>query len=321
MLLGIEKTLPSTVISGTFAAGLRDKLQIGSLFAGRYEIQSVLGVGGTGIVYEAYDRELDDFVAIKTLRWDPMSENSPLLGRFKQEVRLARRITHPNVLRTYDFGESNGLRFISMELVKGPTLKRLLETEIVPTAIGLRIAKQICAGLAAAHEVSVIHRDVKSQNIIVEPTGVLKIMDFGTARVIEDRRATGTILGTPDYMSPEQARGFFLDHRSDIYSTGVVLYELFTGSLPFEGDSPLAVVLKHVNDAAPLPQSKNPWIEPEIAAILIKCLQKDPGARFQNMGALSNALTRVTPRPATWAANRETENENRNRVNRALFAH
>jgi eukaryotic-like serine/threonine-protein kinase len=321
MLLGIEKTLPSTRISGAFAAALRDKLPIGSLFAGRYEIHSVLGVGGTGIVYEAYDRELDDLVAIKTLRWDLMSENSQLLGRFKQEVRLARRITHPNVLRTYDFGESNGLRFISMELVKGPTLKRLLETDIVPTAVGLRIAKQICAGLAAAHEVGVIHRDVKSQNILIEPTGVLKIMDFGTARVIEDRAPTGTVIGTPDYMSPEQARGCFLDHRSDVYSTGVVLYELFTGSLPFEGDSPIDVMLKHVNDAAPLPQSRNPWIEPEIAAILMKCLKKDPGARFQNMGALSNALTRVTPRPTTWAANRETEDENRNRFNRAVFAH
>ncbi|HEU5251683.1 MAG TPA: serine/threonine-protein kinase [Thermoanaerobaculia bacterium] len=300
MQLEIEKTLPSTPIAGAFAAGFsRGKLQVGTLFAGRYEIQSVLGVGGMGIVYKAYDRELDDVVAIKTLRWEALSADRTLLDHFKQEIRLARRITHPNVLRTYDLGESNGLRFLSMEFVEGRTLKHLVETgEVLPTAVGLRIAKQVCAGLAAAHEVGVIHRDVKSQNIIVEPTGGLKIMDFGTARVTEDRGATGAVIGTPDYMSPEQVRGLPLDCRSDIYSAGVVLYEVFTGSLPFEGDSPLAVVLKHVNDAAPLPQWKNPWIEPRIAAILMKCLEKDPAARFQSMGELSEALARVTVRHA-----------------------
>jgi serine/threonine-protein kinase len=290
----------------------------GALFAGRYEIQSVLGEGGMGIVYQAYDRELDDLVAIKTLRREVLSVDPSLLERFKQEIRLARRITHPNVLRTYDLGESNGLKFLSMEFVKGMTLKDLVETgEILPTLVGLRIAKQVCAGLAAAHEVGVIHRDVKSQNIIIEPTGGLKIMDFGTARVIEDRGATG-IIGTPDYMSPEQARGFPVDHRSDIYSTGVVLYELFTGSLPFEGDSPLAVVLKHVNDPAPHPRSKNPWIDPRIATILMKCLEKDPGARFQSMGELYVALAKVTVRQAAGAGKRAKENENGNRVNRAL---
>src|SRR6266542_7012617 len=184
-----------------------------------------------------------------------------------------------------------------MELVKGMTLKQLVETgEILPAPAGLRIAKQICAGLAAAHAVGVIHRDVKSQNILIEPTGGLKILDFGIARLTEDREmtATGTVIGTPDYMSPEQARGIPLDFRSDIYSTGVVLYEVFTGSLPFEGDSALAVVLKHVHDPAPPPRSKNPWIEPGIVPILTKCLEKKPGARFQSMGELHDALAKVT---------------------------
>jgi serine/threonine protein kinase len=177
------------------------------------------------------------------------------------------------------------------------TLKQLIEAhEILPVPVGLRIAKQICAGLAAAHEVGVIHRDVKSQNILIEPTGGLKILDFGIARLTEDREMTAT--GTPDYMSPEQTRGLPLDHRSDIYSTGVVLYEVFTGSLPFEGDSPLAVVLKHIHDPAPPPRSKNPWIEPGIAPILTKCLEKEPGARFQSMGELYDALARVTVRQA-----------------------
>ena len=284
-------------MSGLECSWKRPDGDSGALFAGRFEIQSVLGVGGMGVVYEAYDRELDDLVAIKTLRREALSMDPSLLNRFKQEIRLARRVTHPNVLRTYDLGESNGLKFLSMELVKGMTLKHLVETgEILSAPVGLRIAKQICAGLSAAHEVGVIHRDVKSQNILIEPTGGLKILDFGIARLTDDRERTAT--GTPDYMSPEQTRGLPLDCRSDIYSTGVVLYEVFTGSLPFEGDSALAVVLKHVHDPAPLPQSKNPWIEPGIAPILTKCLEKEPGARFQSMGELYDALSRVTVRQA-----------------------
>jgi len=302
MSLGAEETLLATRVSGGGPAGFsHDEPQIGTLFAGRYEIQSVLGKGGMGVVYKAHDRELDDLVAIKTLRGEVLSADPSLLDRFKQEIRLARRITHPNVLRTHDLGESNGLKFLSMEFVKGLTLKHLLETgEILPTPVGLRIAKQVCAGLAAAHEVGVIHRDIKPQNIIIEPTGGLKIMDFGIARLTEDRgmTATGTVIGTPDYMSPEQARGLPLDYRSDIYSTGVVLYEVFTGSLPFEGDSPLAVVLKHVNDPPPLPQSKNPRIDPRIAAIVMKCIEKDAGARFQSVGELYEALAKVTARQA-----------------------
>jgi serine/threonine-protein kinase len=293
-----EETMLAPRTGGT---GSLNEPQIGTLFAGRYEIQSILGKGGMGIVYKARDRELDDLVAIKTLRSEVLSADPTLLDRFKQEIRLARRITHPNVLRTHDLGEFNGLRYLSMEFVKGLTLKHLLESgEILPTPVGLRIAKQVCAGLAAAHEVGVIHRDVKPQNILIEPTGGLKIMDFGIARLTEDRgmTATGTVIGTPDYMSPEQARGLPLDFRSDIYSTGVVLYEVFTGSLPFEGDSPLAVVLKHVNDLPPLPQSKNPRIEPKIAVIIMKCMEKEPAARFQSVSDLYESLAKVTAQAA-----------------------
>ncbi|MGE5277643.1 MAG: protein kinase domain-containing protein [Acidobacteriota bacterium] len=269
---------------------------VGSLFAGRYEIQSVLGKGGMGIVYRAHDRDLDDLVAIKTLRSDAVSADPTLLDRFKQEIRLARRITHPNILRTHDLGEFNGLRYLSMEYVKGITLKHLVESDqILPMPAALRIAKQMCAGLAAAHEAGVIHRDIKPQNILIEPTGGLKIMDFGIARLTEDRgmTATGTVIGTPDYMSPEQARGLPLDFRSDIYSTGVVLYELFTGTLPFEGDSPLAVVLKHVQEKPPSPQAKNPKIDPKVAAIVLKCMQKEPNERYQSINELYEALTKV----------------------------
>jgi len=271
--------------------------RVGELFAARYEIQSVLGKGGMGVVYRALDRDLEDLVAIKTLRSDAVSADPTLLDRFKQEIRLARRITHPNILRTHDLGEANGLRYLSMEYVKGITLKHLVESdEILPTPVALRIAKQMCAGLAAAHEAGVIHRDIKPQNILIEPSGGLKIMDFGIARLTEDRgmTATGTVIGTPDYMSPEQARGVPLDFRSDIYSTGVVLYELFTGALPFEGDSPLAVVLKHVQERPPSPQTKNPKIDPRVSAIILKCMEKDPASRFQSVNDLYEALTRVT---------------------------
>ncbi len=274
---------------------------IGQLFASRYEIQGVLGRGGMGIVYRAHDRDLDDAVAIKTLRGEALSADPTLLDRFKQEIRLARRITHPNILRTHDLGESGGLRYLSMEFVKGLTLKQLVEAgDILPTPVGLRIAKQICAGLAAAHEVGVIHRDIKPQNIIIESTGGLKIMDFGIARLKEERGMTaeGTVVGTPDYMSPEQARGQDLDFRSDIYSTGVVLYEVFTGTLPFEGDTPLAVVLKHIQDNPPSPQARNPRIDPRISQIILKCMQKNPKDRYQTVNDLYEALTRVTAQAA-----------------------
>ncbi|MFN2386614.1 MAG: protein kinase [Thermoanaerobaculia bacterium] len=271
--------------------------QVGMLFASRYEIQSVLGKGGMGIVYRAHDRDLDDIVAIKTLRSEALSADATLLDRFKQEIRLARRITHPNILRTHDLGESNGLKYLSMEFVKGITLKHLVEQDqLLPIPVALQISKQMCAGLAAAHEVGVIHRDIKPQNIIIDPAGGLKIMDFGIARLTQDRgmTATGTVVGTPDYMSPEQARGVPLDFRSDIYSTGVVLYEIFTGSLPFEGDSPLAVVLKHVQEKPPPPQTKNPKLDPRISAIILRCMQKAPDDRYPSVNELYEALTRVT---------------------------
>jgi eukaryotic-like serine/threonine-protein kinase len=291
-----------TVVAAS-ASGARHGAEpaVGQLFASRYDIQGVLGRGGMGVVYRAHDRDLDDIVAIKTLRGEALSADPSLLDRFKQEIRLARRITHPNILRTHDLGESGGLRYLSMEFVKGLTLKQLVEAgDVLPTPVGLRIAKQICAGLAAAHEVGVIHRDIKPQNILIEPAGGLKIMDFGIARLKEERGMTaeGTVVGTPDYMSPEQARGQALDFRSDIYSTGVVLYEIFTGTLPFEGDSPLAVVLKHIQESPPSPQARNPKIDPRISQIILKCMQKDPKDRYQSVNDLYEALTRVTAQAA-----------------------
>jgi len=271
--------------------------RIGTLFAGRYDIESELGAGGMGIVFKAYDRTLDDAVAIKVLRGDALAQDATLGDRFKQEIRLARKITHKNILRTHDFGEIDGLRYLSMEYVRGITLKHLLsQNRLLPTAAGLRIARQICSGLAAAHAAGVIHRDIKPQNILIEPNGGVKIMDFGIARLSEDKgmTATGVVVGTPDYISPEQARGVALDQRTDVYSAGIVFYEIFSGTLPFEGESSLAVVLKHIQEAPPPIESKNAAIDPKIGRIVMKSIEKDPDRRYQSMTEVARDLAEVT---------------------------
>ena len=295
--IGPQKTVAMPA-SATLPAGSGGPApRVGGLFAGRYDIESELGVGGMGIVYKAHDRTLDDAVAIKVLRNEALAQDSSLVDRFKQEIRLARKITHRNILRTHDFGESEGLRYLSMEYVRGITLKHLLnQNRRLPVAAALRIAKQICAGLAAAHGAGVIHRDIKPQNIIIEPNGGVKIMDFGIARLSQDKgmTATGMVVGTPDYISPEQAKGAVLDNRTDIYSTGVVFYELFSGSLPFEGDSALGVVLKHIQEKPPTIETKYPEIDPRIAKIVMKAIEKDPDKRYQSIAEMNRELSEVT---------------------------
>ena len=289
-----QKTLAIGAPSGPGGSGPAPR--VGTLFAGRYDIESELGAGGMGIVYKAYDRTLDDAVAIKVLRSEALAQDATLIDRFKQEIRLARKITHKNVLRTHDFGETDGMRYLSMEYVRGITLKHLLsQNRLLPTAAGLRIARQICSGLGAAHAAGVIHRDIKPQNILIEPNGGVKSMDFGIARLSEEKgfTATGMVVGTPDYISPEQAKGGALDHRTDIYSAGVVFYEIFSGTLPFEGDSALGVVLKHINEQPPPIESKNPEIDPKIARIVMKAIAKGPDDRYQSMAELSRDLSEV----------------------------
>ncbi|MGH9443193.1 MAG: protein kinase domain-containing protein [Thermoanaerobaculia bacterium] len=294
--VGPQKTVAMPAVPPISAAG-GVAPRIGTLFAGRYDIESELGVGGMGIVYKAHDRTLDDAVAIKVLRNEALAQDASLIDRFKQEIRLARRITHRNVLRTHDFGESNGLRYLSMEYVRGITLKHLLDqNRRLPVAAALRIARQICGGLGAAHSAGVIHRDIKPQNILIEPNGGLKIMDFGIARLSQDKgmTATGMVVGTPDYISPEQAKGGTLDPRTDIYSAGIVFYELFSGALPFEGDSALGVVLKHIQDKPPAIETKYPEIDPRIAKIVMKAIEKDPDRRYQSIAEMNQELSEVT---------------------------
>jgi len=282
----------------------------GSLFAGRYDVLGTIGKGGMGVVYRAHDRKLDEVVALKVLRNEVLKDDPTLLDRFKQEIKLARRITHRNVLRTHDFGEADGTPYISMEYLEGVTLKDLVRGKgALPLPVGLRIAKQMCLGLEAAHHEGVVHRDIKPQNMLILPeTGDVKIMDFGIARVSEMKAgaagltSTGTVMGTPDYMPPEQAQGHAADFRSDIYSLGVVFYEIFTGRLPFNGDTVMAVVLAHIQKPAPPPRQANPAIPAELEAIILRCMAKAPEKRYAKVEDLMEQLTTVSTRLDTSAA-------------------
>src|SRR5688572_2223478 len=285
----------------------------GSLFADRYEVLSTLGKGGMGVVYRARDLTLDDIVALKVLRGEMLKDDPTHLERFKQEIKLARRITHRNVLRTHDFGEAAGTPYISMEYLEGVTLKELINNKgALPVPVGLRIAKQMCQGLEAAHLQGVVHRDIKPQNMLILPeTGDLKIMDFGIARVSAVKTGeaglttAGTVMGTPDYMSPEQAQGLPADFRSDIYSLGIVLFEVFTGALPFTGDTVMAIVLSHIRTPPPPPRQVNPRVPERLEAIILRAIDKDPARRYQSVGDLLDDLddvsTQVGTSPATAA--------------------
>ena len=269
----------------------------GSVIANRYEVQSILGTGGMGVVLKALDRQLDEVVALKLLKQEVFTQDPVALERFKQELKLARRITHRNVVRTYDYSELDTYYVISMEYVKGITLKQLIRQRgMLPIKIGLQIGKQICSALEAAHERGVVHRDMKPQNILLESTGDVKIMDFGIARVADMKgmTSTGTIMGTPDYMSPEQAQGLALDVRTDIYSTGVVLFEVFTGRLPFTADTALAVLNKHIREDAPRPTSINPSLPNELELVLLRAMAKSPDQRYQKILQLHSDLEAVS---------------------------
>src|SRR5437870_8456506 len=234
-------------------------LRPGTLFANRYEVKDLLGMGGMGVVYRAFDRELQEAVAIKTLRPEALAGDGVALERFKQEIRLARRIAHRNVVRTYDLGEVNGLYYLTMEYVEGTSLKQLIGTRgRLPVPVVLTIGKQLCRALEVAHEQGVIHRDIKPQNIVVDPTGFLKVMDFGIARLATPATGKGLTqegmwIGTPDYMSPEQLSGLELDARSDLYSAGVVLFECLTAGFPFVAASVYALIGKHLEQSPPDP--------------------------------------------------------------------
>ena len=315
-MTGVKKAEVAPTLSSAATASLSaarpsgPHVAPGSVFSGRYDVLGTIGKGGMGVVYRARDRQLDEIVALKVLRSDVLKDDPTLLERFKREIKLARRITHRNVLRTHDFGETEGTPYISMEYLEGVTLKDLIRGKgALPLPVGLRIAKQMCLGLEAAHQEGVVHRDIKPQNMLIIPeTGDLKIMDFGIARVSEMKAgaagltSTGTVMGTPDYMPPEQAQGQPADFRSDIYSLGIVFYEIFTGHLPFSGDTVMAVVLAHIQRPAPAPRQANPAIPPELEAVILRCIEKSPSKRYQRVEDVLEDLGAVSTRLDATAA-------------------
>jgi len=270
----------------------------GQIFANRYQIEQVIGRGGMGVVYRAFDSQLEEPVAIKVLTAEVLSGAPEELERFKREIRLARKITHRNVLRTYDFGEAEGIYFISMEYIKGYTLSELIEqsAQLAPR-IAMGITRQICRGLQAAHDEGVIHRDLKPQNVLMDHRGEVKLMDFGIARMTESDEAmtaAGIVIGTPHYMSPEQVQGKTLDPRSDIYSMGVMMYQTLTGVLPFNSASLTAVLTAHITETPKAPIELRADLGPEVNAIVLRCMAKSPEERFRNAGELLVALDRVS---------------------------
>jgi eukaryotic-like serine/threonine-protein kinase len=270
-------------ISGSFASAA--VLQIGDMLGGRYEILQLLGEGGMGAVYKAADRELDRFVALKIIRPELVS-NPSILARFKQELLLAHQVTHRNVIRIYDLGEADGLKFITMEYIEGKDLRSLIrEKQKFRPEEAVDIIQQVCNALDAVHSVGVIHRDLKPQNIMQDGSGRILVMDFGLARTLEGdgMTQTGALVGTMEYMSPEQALAKDLDQRSDIFALGLILYELLTGKTPFKAESALASLIKRTQERAIPVSDVDAEIPGTLSGIVSKCLERDVEHRYQNV--------------------------------------
>ena len=276
-------------------------LTIGARFAGRYDVLDVLGSGGMGVVYRAFDREVGETVAIKALRPELGGLDSTLLERFKQELRLARRITHRNVVRTYDLGEVDGVYYITMEYVHGTTVAALIrEAGTLAVPATLTIGKQLCRALEVAHEEGIIHRDIKPQNLLVDPAGFLKVMDFGIARLAEARSepgaaltGAGVVVGTPQYMAPEQLLGEPADTRTDLYAVGAVLFECLTSRPVYEAPSLMALMARHMDSDPPDPASLNPEVPPALGRVILRALARRPQDRWPSATALLEGLESV----------------------------
>jgi len=270
----------------------------GVLFGGRYEILGILGQGGMGAVYKARDRELDRLIALKVIRPE-LATDPAILQRFKQELILSRNITHKNVVRIYDLGEADGIRFISMEYVEGEDLRTVLRRQgKFGAKEAIEVVEQVCRALDAAHSEGVIHRDLKPQNIMRDKAGRVVVMDFGLARSLGETgmTQTGAIVGTLEYMSPEQALGSTLDQRSDIFSVGLIFYELLTGKAPYEADTAIASLMKRTREEARAASDVDASVPKSLSAIVSRCLEREPSNRYHSAMELLQQLT-------TWEAN------------------
>lgn len=273
----------------------REPLTPGTTYANRYQIIEKLGEGGMGRVYKVFDAELKEVVCLKLINSN-MSSQKKTIDRFQNEIRLARRISHKNICRVYHLSEEQGDCYMIMEYVPGRDLKSMIKmTRELSIATAIRIGRQVCDGLSEAHRCGVIHRDLKPSNILIDREGDVRIMDFGIARSLEAKgiTASGVIIGTPQYMSPEQVETNGIDHRSDIYSLGVILYEMVTGKLPFEGESSLSIALKHKSETPLDPQHHNHQIPADLSCVILKCMEKDQMKRYQSTDELCADLAAV----------------------------
>jgi serine/threonine-protein kinase len=291
-----------TVRIGAMGATVAQAVQQGGItpgtrFAQRYEVKEVLGVGGMGMVFKAVDSELGEVIAIKSLKQELLSEDPTALERFKSEIRLARRISHRNVVRTHDLGEFAGVYYITMEFVEGKSLKDLIRTRgRLPVPATLTVAKQLCRALEVAHEQGVIHRDIKPQNMVVEPDGVLKVMDFGIARLAKRQCGVtqqGMVVGTPEYMAPEQLMGEEIDARADIYAAGSVIYECLTGSTPFVAENQITLIAKLLDETPIPPRVVNEEVPQALSDLVMRTLAKKPDQRPKSATELHDLLAAI----------------------------
>jgi len=289
------KEIPTTGAPTEAIKAALEELTPGSTFANRFEVIEEVGRGGMGRVYKVLDYKTNEKIALKLIAPEVASDNETL-ERFNTELRLARKIRHKNVCAMFDIAEAEGNPFITMEYVSGENLKTMIQmmgTLSISTVIN--VGKQVCDGLAEAHSMGIVHRDLKPQNIMIDKGGHAKIMNFGIAGSIKEKGMTGVgvIIGTPEYMSPEQAEAQSVDHRSDIYSLGIILYEMATGHVPFEGDTPFIIATKHKGAIPRNPKRLNPHIPDALCDVILKCIEKDKARRYQNAIEIREELEKI----------------------------
>ena len=265
-------------------------IKIGMLIADRYEILEKVGTGGMADVYKSKDHTLNRYVAVKVLKQE-FSENANFVSKFRVEAQAAAGLMHPNIVNVYDVGEEKGIYYIVMELVDGITLKNYIAKRgRLGYKEAVTIALQVSMGLEVAHRNHIIHRDIKPQNIIISRDGKVKVTDFGIAKAATSDTITSNVMGSVHYTSPEQARGGFSDEKSDVYSLGVTLYEMLTGEVPFDGETTVAIAIRHIQEPMPSPRKINPDIPYSVDQIVLKCCEKSPDRRYQNMQELAADL-------------------------------
>lgn len=268
---------------------------IGTLFLKRYKLLEKIGEGGMGIVYKAKCSVLDRFVAIKILKPE-LNENEDFIARFKREANSIANLSCPNIVNIYDIGLENNINFIVMEYIKGKTLKEIIkENDRLSPLRTLEISVQIANALQYAHENNIIHRDIKPDNIIIDDNNIVKLMDFGIAKVSDSATITNSngIIGSVHYFSPEQAKGKFVDHRTDIYALGIVMYEMITGQVPFKGDTSISIIMMHIQEPIIPPKEVINCIPENINKVILKSLEKDPIDRFQTAKELFDILNQI----------------------------